>query len=1199
MECSNCQHENPNEALFCNSCGTELDIACPSCAKANPAGSRFCNSCGAALVEPSAEAPESQPARARPSPASVAAAAESSASFFGDVDPRAYTPQHLADRILTQKSGLEGERKHVTILFADLENSSALAREIGDPEEMHRLLDRAFRAMLGQVHGYEGTINQFTGDGVMALFGAPLALEDAPRRAVVAGLGIQRVLASLDAEVQERFGRRFLMRIGIHTGPVVVGRIGDDLRMDYTAVGDTTNLASRLQSLAEPGTVVISEATQRQVEGFFDVEPLSPADVKGQIEPVQAYQVLAASAASDRIEVHSASDEGLTRYVERERELDLLDAAFSQARAGRGQVAFIVGEAGLGKSRLLHEFRRRLTDRGEQHEWVEGRCASYGQTTPFHAIADSVRRSNAIDDRDDEASALAKLLAPENATDAGLEWTLPFVRALLSLPTLDSDADALEPMARRAEMCRAVHTRLLRAAERVPQILVIEDLHWVDAASEEFLAFLTDTIGAAPVLVLLTHRPGYEQPFGDRSYYVRVPLQPLSEEAMFSMVSTVLAADDLPPQLREMIAAKAEGNPLFVEEVTTSLLEEGVLALKQGHVSLTRELSDVSIPDRIQDVLMARLDRLQDEPKRAIQIASIIGREFALRLLQRIHEAAGHLDEIVGELRSLELIYEKTAHPELAYMFKHALTHEVAYESVLVARRKTLHRVVGVAIEELYTDRLPEHYEALAYHFSASEEWRKALQYHELASEKSAEAYANHAAIEHCERAIEIAGRLGDVPDERKQALHARIGACCWMTSAFQESGDGYAMAAEISQDPAKSSELWASASLSYLWNHSYDMAESTAERAIGRAPAEVAPAGHAYAILTQDQNALIRSDDLEDDSRIQEAIRLAERSGDPQAEVMAFGQLVQRAEWRGDYRRAIECADHAIELAARNGTPGTALFSSWFLSIASVCIGDYARGMQVLSDGIALCDHIGDRAIKARLLNTLGWAYAEVGAHETAAKFNRHGTEMAREAVELGLVAGAPELYANAVINLSGNMIQLGRTDEAAEQLAAIQHQYETDPDPWMRWRWSAHLQHHQTRLALARGNADQALALSAIDVDASYASKSQKLICRALELQGRIHLVREEHEEATRALTTSSAVATALEHPSVAWRAESLLAEVARRRGDTGAADEKLASVSAVFDNLSHRIADPKVRREFLGLGERIVADPVGAQR
>ena len=696
MYCTSCDHQNPDAARFCNFCGAALAAVCATCSRSNPPSSRFCNGCGAALEVSS---PEAAPA------------------------PRDYTPRHLVEKILQQKAALEGERKHVTVLFADLAESTSLAEQLG-PEEMHALMDRAFQCILEPVHRYEGTVNQFTGDGVMALFGAPLALEDAPRRAVIAALAIHRELEAIDDEIRNAHNRGFRMRIGINTGPVVVGTIGDDLRMDYTAVGDTTNLASRLEQLAAPGGVVISEATRRLVEGFFDLRALEPTAVKGKTTAITAYEVLSKRSASGRIDALTESE--LTPFVGRRTELDALLAAFESARAGRGRLAFLVGEAGIGKSRLLYEFRHKLAE--VPHTWFEGRCTSFARTTPFHAVVDGIRRAAGVDEQDNESAMASKLDRQEADAGGGLEWTLPFMRQLLSLPTGDADVDALDSMTRRSESSRALQARFLRAATQQPLVLVIEDLHWIDAASEEFLGFLSDSIPAARILLVFTHRPGYEHPFGDRSFHVRIPLQALSHQAMTAMVKSVLEADELPAGLQQLIAGKVDGNPLFLEEVVRSLIEEGVIGVEAGVPYLARDLAGIHVPDRIQDVLMARLDRLPEGPKHAIQIASVIGREFALRLLERITDAGEKLDGIVSELRALELIYEKTSYPELAYMFKHALTHDVAYESVLVQRRKTLHRIVGSAIEELYPDRIQEHYEALAHHFGQAEDWERRTQ---------------------------------------------------------------------------------------------------------------------------------------------------------------------------------------------------------------------------------------------------------------------------------------------------------------------------------------------------------------------------------------------------------------------------------------------------------------------------------------
>jgi len=1177
MRCTACDHSNPSDARFCNRCGAELELRCAHCDRVNPPESRFCNGCGRSLEGPA--------------PVEPAAASDLSDA----VDPRSYTPRHLAEKILRQKAALEGERKHVTVLFADLVDSTELAVAI-DAERMHALMDRAFAKILEQVHRYEGTVNQFTGDGVMALFGAPIALEDAPRRAIVAALGIQRELEALDREVQQLHGRGFRMRIGIHCGPVVVGRIGDDLRMDYTAVGDTTNLASRLEGLAEPGEVVISEATSRMVEGFFDLSKLEPTHVKGVAAPIQAFRVVAERGYTGRIEALSEAD--LTSYVGRESELEMLMSAMSSARDKHGRVAFLVGDAGIGKSRLLYEFRKRLAD--VPHTWFEGRCASYARATPFHAIADGLRRRIGLDDRDDDATVRAKVDAMEAESGGDLEWTLPYLRALLSLPSGDAEVDAMDAMTRRSESCRAMLARISRIAEQKPVVLVIEDLHWVDTASEEFLGFLAESIPTASILMILTHRPGYQQPFGDRSYHVRIPLQALSDDATNAIVASVLHTDQLPSGLQNLISAKAEGNPLFIEEVLRSLVEEGVITFESGRPKLSRDLSAVSVPDRIQDVLMARLDRLEEGPKRAIQIASVIGREFALRLLERISEAGDGIEEIVGELRALELIYEKSSHPELAFMFKHALTHDVAYDSVLVARRRVLHRIVGTAIEELYRDRLAEHYEALAHHFNEAEQWARALHYLELASEKCEAAYANHAAIDHCRAALALADRLGEeVSDERRLALSARLASVSWSISDFGTSASAYERSAALSDQPSQTALNLARASFSHLWNHDYERSEKAVSDSLELAREHGADAATAFALMSRDECELVHGRALIDEQHIAPIRELAERSGDASVMIQCFAHLAQRAEWRGDYRRAIALSEHGVAIASRVRAPDDAVFGVWFMGIALISLGDYARGLSVLGDGLEVCDRIGNRAVKARLLNTLGWAHAEFGAHQQAARYNRLGTDLAREMVELGLVPGAPELYANAAINLAGNQIALGDIDAAAEQLAPIEANLDHDDDPWMRWRYSLHVFHAQARIALARGEAERALAITEREVEGARATAARKIEARGLELRGRVLVVLDRRDEAEAILRAARAVAQDIEYPPVLWRTLAMNAELDRRRGDRSAAQSKFDQARAIIDDRARLLDDSILRNEFCALGERLSTDPIEAFR
>jgi len=745
MQCPQCSHENPDGVKFCGACGTRFASPCPSCGTGNPPANQFCHQCGQALAPP-------------PTPATRFAS------------PQSYTPKHLAEKILTSRTALEGERKQVTVLFADVSGFTALSAQL-DPEEVHHLMNRAFALMLGEVHRYEGTINQFLGDGVMALFGAPIAHEDHAQRAVHAALGMQRVLQGYGAELQRTQGIVFGVRLGLNTGLVVVASIGDNLRMDYTAVGDTTNLAARMLNLAEPGQIVITEDTHRAVSGYFVTQPLGAQAIKGKAEPVNAYEVVRARGRRTRLEV--GAERGLTPFVGREPELTLLQERWAEARAGRGQVVCLMGEAGIGKSRLLLEFRRRLAD--EPVTWLTGRCISYGKEMAYLPIIDLLKHTFQVEEGDDDATISAKIEQGMVALGEALQPAIPHVKYLLSVPPGDAAVLRLDAQQRRLKLFEALRAMALHGGQLRPLVLVVEDLHWIDKTSEEVLLHLADSIPTARVLLLVTYRPGYQHPFGERTYTTRIGLRTLSDHDSLRLAAGMLAMSEFPPELRDLIVRKAEGNPFFLEEVLTSLLEVGALRQRDGRYVLTKLIAEIYVPNTIQDVIMARIDRLEEAPKRALQLASVIGREFTVRLLERISDVHAQLERFLQELKVLEFIYERSFYPELAYMFKHALTHDVAYNSLLMQRRKELHRLIAMAIEELYAERLPESYEMLAYHYERGEVWEKALEYLVKAGQKAQQAYANQEALDHYSRALDIGERLGGNRSPSITIRHYRV----------------------------------------------------------------------------------------------------------------------------------------------------------------------------------------------------------------------------------------------------------------------------------------------------------------------------------------------------------------------------------------------------------------------------------------
>jgi class 3 adenylate cyclase len=569
-------------------------VRCPNCGVNNRDGARFCDNCG----RPLPGATEAAPAPDAPPVTHLAG----------------HTPAHLARRILQERGSVQGERRVVTVLFADAVGSTAYGERV-DAEQVYAVVQRAVALMMDAVHRYEGTITQFRGDGVMALFGAPLAHEDSAQRAVLAALEMQRSLAQDAGQVKARYGFDQKFRVGLHTGPVVVGTISDDLVMDYSAVGDTANLAARLEGMADPGTVYLSEATWREVRDYIDCEPLGERAVKGKTEAVRVFRALQPREVRSRID--AAAARGLSPFVGRAAELGRLRALFEEVRGGQGRAILLTGPPGIGKSRLLRELRLAL---GDDAGWLEGRCTAIGQTSPYLPVIDVARRALGLGEGDDAARVVARIDAlPDFAAAA------PHLKFLLRADSGEERSDRIDPLERQFGILDAVWELFRRQADGRPLVLVGEDLHWVDEQSERVLAHLVPRIGRARILLVLTSRPGYAPPLGGDSL-ATLPLAPLDEDDSERIARAALDSDALPPELAARVLARAEGNPFFLEEVVRSLLEEGVLGREDGRVVLRQPLDRVRIPITVQDVILARIDRLPRLSREALQLASVIGR---------------------------------------------------------------------------------------------------------------------------------------------------------------------------------------------------------------------------------------------------------------------------------------------------------------------------------------------------------------------------------------------------------------------------------------------------------------------------------------------------------------------------------------------------------------------------------------------
>ncbi|MBI3796070.1 MAG: AAA family ATPase [Deltaproteobacteria bacterium] len=1167
MRCSNCQADNPAENRFCEQCGTPLEVCCPQCGATVRPGSRFCGACGHRLAQPEAAAP---------APASGPSAAAPVAADY-QVRLVSYTPKHLAQKILTTRSALEGERRQVTVLFADTAGFTALAEKL-DPEDVHQILDRCFELITAAVHRFEGTINQYTGDGVMALFGAPIAHEDGPRRAVHAALAIQQELRDFSKELQAQRGFSLQMRIGLNTGLVVVGKIGDDLRMDYTAVGDTTNLAARMQQLARPDSVVVSEATHKLIAGYFETLDLGELQVKGH-DPVRAFEALRPRGRRARLDV--AVERGLTSLVGRERELGTLLDLFRQVKSGQGQVVFVAGEAGIGKSRLLLEFHRALAQVGEEVTWLEGRCISFGHSIPFLPLIDQLRENFRIEEFDGEPEIIAKVEHGMRRL-GGLEAHIPYIRYLLSVDSGDSAVTAMDPSARRKQVFDALRALSLRGAKLRPLVLVFEDLHWIDSSTEEYLSSFVDSVTGLPLLLILTYRVGYNVPFGSRSFFTTLNLHSLSEADARTMASRVLGTDQFPQELTTALMEKAEGVPLFVEEVTKTLLDLGVLRREDGGYRLVKGIAEVNVPDTIQGIIMARLDRLGEDGKRTVQLASVIGRQFLQRLLERIAGLTGKLEGLLHELKTLEIIYEQGLLPEPAYVFKHAVIQDVAYNSLLLQRRRELHKAVGQAIEELYPDRLAEHYEELAYHFARGEEWQKAMAYGVVAGDRAAHAFANAEAKEHYARALLAATQVSPLPDPEIVArLHAKHGAVLMVLAEYEEAVAAYQRALELVRQVKNRQgeiEILVELSMVYVSAHREEPATEYGEQALVIARELGDPVSQAICLANRVYTVTTgRGPTVETTRDAEESLRLAREIEDPKLQAQTLIQLGRTLEFRGDFDRSLTHLQEGVELAQRLHMGFMFGQAAFFIGHAHLAKGEYEEALRWYRQLSEYASAAGDKFHIARAPNCIGGVHLELFDLAEAVRVNLEAEEVARKTWPW------PEPRGHCLVKAGLAYLLQDERDLAEECFRRAWALLEADT--WMRWRWHIPLLRARGELALVEGRRDEAWTYAVQSLEMATRTDSRKHVARAQWLQGEVLAASGRLEEATQMLEASVKLAESLQTPREVGMGKAALGKFLARMGKDKEAETQFTQAVKVIEAIAEKLRTPHLHRSFLG--------------
>ncbi len=1028
MKCPNCQFDNPEEMNFCGKCGSPLTVACPDCGYQNLAGSKFCNQCKGEIA-----LTDVVPAYAKRSSLE-------------------YTPPFLLEKALKHKSSMVGERKLVSVLFADVADFTTIAEKL-DPEDVHEIMDGCFGILGREIHQAGGTINQYTGDGVMALFGAPIAYDDHIRPACHAALQVQKRMKEFHRKIFKRYGVNFKLRIGIHTGPVVVGAIGDNLRLDYTAVGDTTNLAARLESMAEPGTILVSERVFQNAKGHFLFDNGGQRVVKGKKQPVEVF-LLVRERAVEHVEDKYSST--VIPFVDRNKEIALLKKAFEQSIEHGPIITAVTGEAGIGKTRLFKHFHQSLVK--ESTLLLEGHCEPYGQLTALFPLKRMFRSYFNLSEQDSDDQVQSKIRSTLKGTE--------------QLTSLDHLFDLFSSIEKKNEnfhltvewnkkiLFRSIRDLLVSLSKNKPAIMVINDMQWADASTREFLTFLTQSPERMPVLIICMGRSEPGLWFPDLPMEP-IRLNPLSEKQATDLFTSILKTGYFDPDICKKIVSKAGGNPLFLVEMGEALKREGLIVYDARKCTLKVPVSDLGTPDSIQGILAARLDALHPELKHLIQLAAVIGGEFSYDLLEPLIEPPENLSNLLEETVKEGILERNFSDDRQQYQFRQPLMQEVAYHGLLRRDRCRFHQVVGKTIETLYPNNLQANFGLLAHHFYEAKNWSKAFGYTLEAMEQASYSYACQEALTSIDRALDIISKgqweRSDVKSLdlflRKGKIHFCMGQMDAAKTVFK---DLLLEARRLCDHETEAEALFRLGWISF-YTHQPRSTQALLTKAIHLSKQNDFPEillkatgflGFVYAVLGKLEEArhlLIEAFDL--------GVQLDKSEG----KAWSLVNLARYYNWIGEFEKTLELCRQLHMLNQEIRSPYFRILLHFIQGSVYGALGQIKEAKQILKAGLKQLEGVDDKFWRPRFLNTLGWVHAEIGEFQDAVRLNKQSLEEA-------ISTGDPEIIHNAQINLGENYLAMDDLPSAKDMLEGTWQEVKKPGISYTRWRY-------KTRLFIAMG--------------------------------------------------------------------------------------------------------------------------------